>query len=189
MRPVFFADPSDARLREEEREFLLGSALLVVPQLREDVEREPALPRGSWVETGFAPLDGVIGGLGALVGEDLKLRDPDLPRLFVRGGAIIPAGPVMQHVDERLLDTLELVVCLDAVGAAEGTLYEDAGDGYGYREGQFRLTRFHAAVEGDTLIVRADHLAGDWPEPSKRRYVVTLLRGHGAPEVHAISGP
>ena len=46
MRPVFFADPTDLSLRREDRAFMLGPDLAVVPQWAS----EPALPKGDWRE-------------------------------------------------------------------------------------------------------------------------------------------
>jgi alpha-glucosidase (family GH31 glycosyl hydrolase) len=55
----------------------------------------------------------------------------DLPGLYLRGGAIVPTGPVMNYV-EKPLDPLALLIALDENRQAQGTLYEDAGDGYEY---------------------------------------------------------
>ncbi len=158
-RPVFFADPKDERLREEDHAFLLGADLLVVPDLTDDGSHQPMLPRGTW-----RPATVLAGP-----------RDPELPRLLVRGGGIVPLGPVVQHAGERPLDVVELLVCLDAQGRAEGTLYEDDGEGFGYRDGAYRLTRFSARLEGARLVVRVASSEGSWPVPAGRRYEVTAL--------------
>src|SRR6185295_14937015 len=79
--------------------------------------------------------------------------DTELPELLVRAGAIIPLGPVMQFVDEAPLDPLTLIVCPDAEFAATGRLYEDAGDGFAFRDGHFRLSTYRARREADHLIV------------------------------------
>lgn len=171
-RPVFFADPKDDRLRAEDHAFLLGADLLVVPDLTEDGSHVPMLPKGVW-----RPVE-VLGGP----------RDPELPRLLVRGGAVVPLGPVTQHVDERPLEEVELLVCLDGQGGAEGTLYEDAGEGFGHRDGAYRLTRFTARLEGARLLVRAAASEGAWPPPAGRRYRVTPLAA-GLPAGLVIEGP
>lgn len=46
-----------------------------------------------------------------------------------------------------MLEPLTLSVCLDGNGRAEGELYWDAGDGFDYRQGDFRRTRFGARLE------------------------------------------
>jgi len=39
-------------------------------------------------------------------------------------------------------DPYTLVVAADSSGAAEGQLYLDAGDGYGYQKGEYHLRRY-----------------------------------------------
>ncbi|TAE88598.1 MAG: DUF5110 domain-containing protein, partial [Verrucomicrobia bacterium] len=62
----------------------------------------------------------------------------DIP-LFVRAGSIIPIGPVLQSTSEKSSEPIELRIYPGA--DAHFTLYEDAGDGYGYENGEFTLTR------------------------------------------------
>ncbi len=150
-RPAFFADPRDPRLRAEGDAFLLGPDLLVVPALDPARERRPALPRGGWREV-------------TLFGQDEQgAHDPDLPRIYQRGGSIVPLGPAVAFTEQAPLDTLELLVCLDAEGVASGLLYEDAGDGHEHERGAFRLTRLAARREGSGPHVVAEHVEGSWP--------------------------
>jgi len=149
-RPLFFADPKDPALRAEDHGFLLGDALLVSCQLTPQRARAAVVPPG-WVPFRFAG----------------EAADPNLPALYLRPGAIIPTGPVMQYVDERPLDRLTLLVCLDAQGEARGTLYEDAGDGYGYQHGEYRLTTFYARRQQGQIVVET-RSEGHWPEPAGR---------------------
>jgi alpha-glucosidase len=158
-RPAFFAAPALGWLRGVQYEFLLGGDLLV---------HAPAL----------APASG-----GASLTDDAarwpRVRpvagdDPALPRLHLRAGAIVPLGPVVQYAGEAAPDALELLVAPDANGRAEGWLYEDAGDGYGYTRGEYRRTRFIAETAGGTLRVTSRVEEGDWPEPDGRQYRVTV---------------
>lgn len=141
LRPVFFADPKDPALRSEDDAFLLGSDLLVVPNLTPDRDRAPVKPQGIWNEV-------------TLVDEG---HHPDLPRLFVRGGAIVPIGPVLQYADEQAADgkahPITLLISLDADGNATGTLYEDEGDGYAYTKGKFLKTTYTARTMGDRVVI------------------------------------
>jgi len=143
MRPVFFADPADPKLRAEDDAFLIGDDLLVVPQLSQTNDRICAEPKGIW--RAFS-----------LVGED-SAKQIDQPQLKIRGGAIIPLGKVIQNTTEQSLDPLTLLVCLDENGQAEGTLYEDAGDGFGYKKGEYLLTTYKAKlVDGRVKVEIAD---------------------------------
>ena len=145
-RPLFFADPADPALRAVDDAFLLGDDLLVVANTSPGTAAAelPPFPRGRWREV-------------SLVAGDLD--DPDLPRLFLREGAALPLGPVMQWSDERPLDEIELLVNADADGRAVGVLYEDAGDGVGYRDREYRVTRF--IVEGGKVASSVEE--GNWP--------------------------
>ena len=134
MRPVFMADPKDASLRAEEQAFLVGGDLLVVPRWAKD----PKLPKGGWREISLVPGD---------------LDDPNQARLYARPGSIIPLGKVVQNTTEKSLDPLTLLVCPDAAGQAEGMLYEDSGEGYGYQAGDFRRTTFRAVTKGGKVTV------------------------------------
>ncbi len=163
-RPVFFADPVDPTLRTEDHAFLLGSDVLVVPRLTESALREPNLPSGIWRDF-------------TLVGEDPGVTT-ELPRLKLRGGAIIPVGRIVQNTTEPLLEPLTLIVSLDADGRAEGVLYEDDGDGYGYEDGDYLFTTYIAERAGDQVVLRVDSRDGDRPRPD-RIVEVTVLTDEG----------
>ncbi len=188
-RPLMFADPSDSRLRREDSAFLIGADLMVVADLTPYRLEDPVLPRGIWrpidIEVGA---DGRGAQPGAFAATSARTPDPDLPRLYVRGGSILPLAPVAEHSGAQSLDSLELVVCPDVSGAAHGTLYEDAGDGYGHERGEYRLTRFRAVARGDTLRVSAEIIEGNWKAPKDRVYRVRVADAPRAPR-RVITGP
>ena len=151
-RPVFFADPADTTLRGVDDAFLLGDDLLVVantaPGPRDADAKLPPFPHGKWREVSVVPGD---------------QADPDLPRLFLREGAALPLGPMVEWSDEKPLDEIELLVNPDASGHAVGTLYEDAGDGLGYRDRAYRLTKFtFSGGKAGTTVADGDWPAGTW---------------------------
>ena len=147
VRPLFFLDPADAALRAEDDSFLLGNDLLVACNTGPGEKPIPVLPAGRWVKVSLVPGD---------------LDDPDLPDLYLREGAVLPLGPIMQWSDERPLDTLELLVNPGTDGRAVGYLYEDDGEGYGYREGAYRVTEFVVGDEVKATVVEGDWEPGDW---------------------------
>lgn len=159
-RPAFFAAPKDPLLRHIEHEFLLGRDLLVqLPWASLQMDA----PSVAKTQEGWRTATVVAGE-----------NTPLLPTLRVRAGAIVPLGEVMPYSDAKPLDEVELLVSLDASGTAEGSLYEDAGDGHGHTRGEFSRTRFMAKREGDT--VRVISIAeGAWTLPAGRRYRVTVL--------------
>jgi alpha-glucosidase len=158
MRPLFFADPRDPSLRAEDQLFLLGQDLLVIPHLQES--DTPASPKGIW-----RPV--------SLVGEDAA-ADHYQPDVRVRGGAIIPLGPVMQHTGEKPLDPLTLVVSLDQNGSADGWLYEDQGEGFAYKHGRYKITTFAAKRIGESLLLMSSDSIGLLPNRPRALEVKVL---------------
>lgn len=75
-------------------------------------------------------------------GHDVKADAPiDHIPVFVRAGSIVPFGPDVQYSNEKPWDDLEIRVYPGADG--QFTLYEDAGDGYGYERGEFSEITFY----------------------------------------------
>lgn len=133
MRPVFFADPKDTLLRAEEQAFLIGENLLVVPEWVQN----PALPKGIWRNLSLIP------------GDD---KDSYQAKLKIRGGAIIPTGKIIQNTNEKSLDPLTLLVCLDEKGEAHGTLYWDEGDNWSFKDGNYSFQHFTAIRTADNKV-------------------------------------
>ena len=133
MRPVFFADPKDTLLRAEEQAFLIGENLLVVPEWAQN----PALPKGIWRNLSLIP------------GDD---KDSYQAKLKIRGGAIIPTGKIIQNTNEKSLDPLTLLVCLDEKGEAHGTLYWDEGDNWSFKDGNYSFQHFTAIRTADNNV-------------------------------------
>jgi alpha-glucosidase len=136
MRPLFLADPSDLSLRSEQQAFTLGRDLLVIPRWATNAH----LPKGDW-----RALDII----------DPKLEnDPYQPVLKIRPGAIIPLGRIIENTTEPSLDPLTLLVSLDSTGHAEGWLYDDDGDGFGYKSGDYSLIHYIADKSGNDVVVK-----------------------------------
>ncbi|MBX3407313.1 MAG: hypothetical protein KF869_11180 [Phycisphaeraceae bacterium] len=165
-RPLFFADPADPALRSEDDAFLLGDDLLVVCRVTPLGDRAVVMPRGRWSRI-------------ELVAEG---RHPDLPDLYLREGAILPCGPIMEWTSQKPLDPLTLYVNLNDRGVAQGELYEDEGDGFGHTQGRARRTLYSAAIAADgRLYIRAAGI-GDYSPPARKVRVV-LLQPDGAQRV------
>ncbi len=143
MRPAFFADIKDNRLRREEEAFLLGDDLYIIPKWAE----EPRVPKGNWRTI-------------SLVGEDSK-NDPYQPDIKLREGAILPLGNIIQNTTEYTLDTLTLYVSLDEKGVAYGKIYHDAGDGYAFQKGEYALATFKAEKKDDEVVIEKIEDKGD----------------------------
>lgn len=161
LRPVFFADPTDASLRGIDTMFLAGRDLLVIPKLTADGPKPKPPLKGAWRKVDFEDGD-----------------QPDLPDLYLRPGAILPLGPVMQHTGEKPMDPLTLVINLDPQGTATGELFEDDGDGYAFYHNGCRRMVYRATTEGGSVLIRLATLDGGWPIP-KRKVEVRILTDSG----------
>ena len=133
VRPLFIADPKDVNLREIDDAFLLGDTLLIAPIMEPGAEeRRVYLPRGVWYEFGSGKL---IDGA-----RELTAAAPlDTLPIYVRAGKVLPLWPIMQYVGERTPEELRLRVY---AGSGETSLYEDAGEGMAYQQGDYRWSYF-----------------------------------------------
>lgn len=155
MRPLFLADPGNPALRAEERAFMVGGDLLVVPPGVKDAPR----PRGAW-----HPLSLVEG----------DLEDRHQARLFARGGSIIPLGPEVMNTSEAPEGATALLVVPGEGGWAQGRLYHDAGDGFEYRNGDFRLVTYQAELRGGHVDLKVLCTQGRRPRPAANISIETL---------------
>ena len=144
LRPAFWSDLKDRALRAEEEVFSLGADLLVVPRWSASAH----LPHGDWRE--FSLVEG-------------DLADVNQPTLKIRAGSIVPVGKIVQSTAETSLDPLTLLVALDNDGKAEGTLYEDAGDGFAYQQEDYCLTTFQAERRDGKIALRRAVVKGGRP--------------------------
>lgn len=136
MKPLFFEWPEAERLRRVGDSYLFGSALLAAPVTGPDcVVRHLYLPPGGWYDF----WDDVY-----FEGEQDVLAPAPLERLplFVRAGSIVPREPARLSTSEKRRGPLLLELYPDADGRAEGRLYEDAGEGFGFRDGAFLRLSF-----------------------------------------------
>lgn len=161
MRPVFFADPKDTLLRAEEQAFLIGENLLVVPEWA----KNPALPKGIWRNLSLIP------------GDD---KDSYQAKLKIRGGAIIPTGKIIQNTNEKSLDPLTLLVCLDEKGEAHGILYWDEGDNWSFKDGNYSFQHFTAIRTADNKVqVKITQKKGKYITENNDMAIVKIITDKG----------
>jgi alpha-glucosidase (family GH31 glycosyl hydrolase) len=139
MRPLVLNYPDDPRCWDLATQYLWGDDLLVAPVTRPGARQWPVhLPKGTWHDywTGERHI-----GPGNVSVEAPLDRLP----LFVRSGAIIPFGPVMQFDREREADAITLLTYPE--GSSSFMLYEDDGVTNDYLAGRSARTSF--ACEAD----------------------------------------
>ena len=64
-------------------------------------------------------------------------------------------------------------------GKAEGILFEDAGDGYAFTQGDYLLTYYSAELHSSVVTVKVFKSEGSWRRP-KRNLKINILLGGGA---------
>jgi alpha-glucosidase/alpha-D-xyloside xylohydrolase len=129
MRALWLHHPDDATAVARGDQYLWGPDILVAPVVEKGATtRRVYLPRGVWHD--FWNKERVAGGR-----EISRTVDLATMPLYIRGGAVIPLGPVKQYADEPLDDPIELVVYPGGSGVS--TLYEDDGISFNHRQGEF----------------------------------------------------
>ncbi|KAK9160866.1 hypothetical protein Syun_007207 [Stephania yunnanensis] len=102
----------------------------------------------------------------------------DLPTLYLQGRFIIHVGPPLQHVGEaNPTDDLSLILALDENGKAEGVIFEDDGDGYGFNRGEYLLTYYVAELHDSLITVKTSKTEGLRSRPERKLHVQMLLGG------------
>jgi alpha-glucosidase len=84
---------------------------------------------------------------------------------------------VHQHFGDRpdQRDELTLIVYPDAEGNASGELYEDTGEGWGFKEGEYLRTEYTARTIGGRIIVETRTTGGEMTRPDRTLNVRVLL--------------
>lgn len=60
-------------------------------------------------------------------------------------------------------------------GKAEGTLFEDGGDGYEFTRGDYLLTHYVAELKSSVLTVKVSKTEGSWKRPKRFLHVQLLI--------------
>jgi alpha-D-xyloside xylohydrolase len=107
LRPLVIEFQDDRTVHAIDDQFLCGRSILVAPVMRAERERNHYLPEGLWYD--FFDRQPAEGGRWITRACPLE-RIP----IWLRGGTVIPFGPVVQSTAELSDDTpLELLVLLD----------------------------------------------------------------------------
>lgn len=178
MRSLLFDFGNDPKSREIGDEYLFGPAFLVCPVTEpmyyeagsRPIDREKTwrcyLPKGaSWYH--YWTRKKYEGGQEVTVKAELG----DLP-LFVRAGSILPTnGEEIQYAAQKLTKPVRLEIYPGA--DAEFTLYEDAGDDYGYERGEYLQIPLFWDESEKCLTIAA--VVGSYPGmPENRGFTVVL---------------
>ncbi len=137
IRSLAFMHPEDCDTYWRSSEFFLGDALYIVPVHHPgESGRYLYVPPGTWYSLWTdepAPAQGAEAWVPTPMG-----RIP----VFVRGGHMVPRWPVQQYVGELDAPPLTYELWWAPDTETQSDHYEDAGEGNGYRLGDYLLHRF-----------------------------------------------
>lgn len=166
-----YPDDPVARGNQTSGQFMAGDSFLVAPVVSDTAVRDGIhLPAGTWTDywTGKT-----YAGPGRLDGYRAPL---DTLPLFVKGGAIVPMWPQMNHTGEKPVSTLTYDI--HPRGASSFELYEDDGRTRAHQSGAFARQRVDVTAPttgvGD-ITVKVGAPTGDYAgKPASRGYELTL---------------
>lgn len=164
LSPLMFHFPKDERTYTSDTDFMLGPSLLVAPVVAEGATtRTVYLPAGTeWFNAAAADQ--------RLPGGTVQTVDAPLDRtpLFIRAGAVIPKGPVVQHTGERPLTDPR--VHLYSGPETTFLMYEDDGLTFDYQNGVHLWTALTRRDVDEGAEVEARRVGGTWTPPEGRRW-------------------
>ncbi len=156
MRPLWYEFPNDKGTYLVNDEYLVGRDVLVAPVVKEGVKT-----RGIYLPVGADWIDWWTGER-LESGKTHYLPTPiDRLPIFVRVGAVIPTQPTIQYTGEMPQVDLTLnVVTGNAPDKIERSeVFQDSGEGYGYRKNDFREIKT-AYQNGVLRLSRAGNFSG-----------------------------
>jgi alpha-glucosidase len=148
IRSMWFHHDEPEAVRRGDQ-YLFGPHVLVAPVVEKGAtHRRLYLPEGRWID--FWTGETVEGGREIDRAVDLATTP-----LYVRAGAVVPFGPVKQHTGEKSDEPVTLLIHPGADGG--GDLYEDDGDSFAYRRGDYSRFAFRWSDATRTLRVEQTH--------------------------------
>ncbi|MET9610223.1 TIM-barrel domain-containing protein [Streptomyces sp. NPDC006512] len=166
-----YPDDPVARGNATSGQFMAGDSFLVAPVVSDTAVRDGIyLPAGTWTDywTGRT-----YAGPGWLNGYSAPL---DTLPLFVKGGAIVPMWPQMNHTGEKPVSTLTYDI--HPRGASTFSLYEDDGLTRAHESGAYARQRVDVtapATGSGTVTVSVGAPTGSYRgKPASRGYEFSL---------------
>ena len=167
IRSLWLHHPDDPAAVARGDEYLYGRDLLVAPVVEKGAaNRSLYLPRGVWYD--FWTRERIEGGR-----EITRPVDLETMPVYVRAGAVLPLGPILQYTGEKVDAPVELWVHRGADGTA--SLYEDDGQTFDYRKGKFMRINLAWNDRQRRLSIRL--APGSKMRPPQRRNFVVRVAG------------
>lgn len=179
LRPLTFYDQQDNKAADHINEFLFGDRILVSPVLdNKKREVKTYFPKGRWYD---------FRDNTAYEGKSTYKIDAPLDEIpfFIREGSVLPLREVMQYTQQKTPQLLELNV-YNGESDHAGRLYEDEEEGYGYTDGDYRLTTFSLENSSDSLTLTAEREGSFLPK--YKRVKINLIGLPFEPSAVSVDG-
>jgi len=147
MRPLVMDFSHDAKAIEQQLQYMFGNDILVAPVTKPGIKNwDVYLPaKAEWYS--FWTCDRFKGG------QTISTATPlDKIPLYVKAGAILPMGKVIQSTAESQKENIEISIYKGADGTFD--LYEDEGDNYNYETGKYTVIPFKWDDKKKTLTIK-----------------------------------
>lgn len=134
MRPLLTEFPAEEETFAMDHQFMLGGVLLVHPVMTAGAQTERVyLPSEQWYDIDDYRL---YNGTGAYL--EMTAVTMDKTFVYQRAGTILAQRRVERIASVYMKDDpYTVVVCLNAAGAAAGTVYADDGQTFEYLDGKY----------------------------------------------------
>ncbi|MBN1924894.1 MAG: glycoside hydrolase family 31 protein [Prolixibacteraceae bacterium] len=154
VRSLLFDYPDDEKATMTDNQFLFGKSIMVCPVVEPGIKQKSIyLPKGNdW----FDFYTGIRYEGGNSI--DVEITNESIP-VFVKAGSVIPFATIGSNSADSLFSPMEIRIYPS--DNAEFVLYEDAGDGNGYKNGESSVIRFTYTGRNNVLVV--DPAEGTYP--------------------------
>ena len=186
VQPMYYHYPKKQAAYSVRNQFFFGSELLVAPITSPNNAitgmgmTDVWLPKGDWFD--------FFEGLHYACGHDRNIkayRKAESMPVFAKAGAIVPMAQHEKY-DNRLINTENMDVLVFPGADNSFDLYEDAGEGHGYRDGENAVTHMQldwsenptftiAPAQGDLRLI-----------PQKRNWRIGLRGFHKGIDVRVL---
>ncbi|MEO1437872.1 MAG: glycoside hydrolase family 31 protein, partial [Bacteroidota bacterium] len=148
LRPLGFVDHQDAACHQESNLFGVGNHLLVAAVPEAGLKKVKCyLPEGEWFT--YWNDQKVTGGKT----HKIPVKKTTFP-FFVKAGAVLPLRPVTQFIESVSPEAMALhVYAHQNSEGVKSKLYEDAGEGYAFLNGEFNIKEFVVLGSEETLHI------------------------------------
>lgn len=147
MRPLSFIAQNNPETYTRNEEFMFGDSLLIAPVMLEgQQEKNVYLPEGEWY---YNWNNQFYKG-----NTEVTIPTPiDQIPIFIKAGAVVPTYPKIQYIGEKPIKEITLYVYYKD-GEYTSEMYEDAGDNFGYKNGNYNVVRFELKGDKKSLRIR-----------------------------------